>query len=202
MGDLGYTYAMDKPPDGDKPAKKRTGPRKMTRERLGNIARFHVERFSTATGHLRVVLMRRCDRAIRVHGGDRALAATWVEEVLESLVRAGGLNDQKFALSKAQALRRKGKTAGRIRAALMAKGVPRELIDQAVMDSAGPGDEDSAFEAALAYVRRRRLGHFRPKERRKLDPLERRKQEQKDLAALARAGFSFDIARRALETKD
>ncbi|MHB1207819.1 MAG: regulatory protein RecX [Rhodospirillaceae bacterium] len=193
---------MEKPETPEKPVRKRTEPRKMTRERLGNIARFHVERFSTTTGHLRVVLMRRIDRAIRVHGGDRALAATWVEEVLESLVRAGGLNDRQFALSKAQALRRKGRTPGRIRAALMAKGVPRELIDQAVADSSGPDDADDAYAAALAYVRRRRLGAFRPKERRETDPQEKRRQEQKDLAALARAGFSFDIARRALAAED
>jgi regulatory protein len=189
---------MEKPEPPEKPVRKRAGPRKMTRERLGNIARFHIERFSTTTGHLRVVLMRRIDRAIRVHGGDRVLAATWVEEVLESLVRAGGLNDRQFALNKAQALRRKGKTPGRIRAALQAKGVPRELIDQAVADSAGPGDEDNALDAALAYVRRRRLGPCRPEDRQKTDPQEKRRQDQRDLAALARAGFSFDIARRAL----
>jgi regulatory protein len=41
-------------------------------------------------------------------------------------------------------------------------------------------------------VRRRRLGPYRPQE-------ERAARRQRDLGALARAGFSFDVARRALE---
>ena len=184
------------------PSKKRAPVRKMTRERVFNIARFHVERFSTTTGHLRVVLMRRVDRALRVHGGDRAEAARWVDEAVQSLVRAGALNDARFALAKAQALRGKGRTAGRIKVALMAKGVPRELIDQAVADSSGPNDAEAAYASALAYVRRRRLGPFRPKDRVKQDPRELRQQEQKDLAALARAGFPFDIARRVLKAEE
>jgi len=104
----------------------------MTRERVFNIARFHVERFSTTTGHLRLVLMRRADRALRVHGGDRTVVAGWVEEAVQSLVRAGAVDDARFALAKAQALRHRGRTAGRIRAALMSKVVPAELIDKAV----------------------------------------------------------------------
>lgn len=183
------------------PARKRQPMRKMTRERMFNIARFHVERFSTTTGHLRVVLMRRADRTLRVHGGDRAEAATWVDEAIQSLVRAGAINDARFALAKAQALRGKGRTVGRIKVALMARGVPRELIDRAVADSSGPDDAAAAYASALAYIRRRRLGPFRPKDRVKQDPRELRQQEQKDLAALARAGFPFDIARRVLKAE-
>ncbi len=184
------------------PRRKRQPPRKMTRERVFNIAKFHVERFSTTTGHLRTVLMRRCDRALHVHGGDRAEAAAWVDEAVQSLVRAGAIDDARFALAKAQALRGRGRTAGRIKVALMTKGVPRELIDQAVADSSGPDDDEAAYASALAYVRRRRLGPFRPKDRIKSDPKELRNQAQKDLAAVVRAGFAFDIARRALKADD
>src|SRR4051812_48702721 len=76
-GNLSYICVMEKPQEktdkaGAKGPRKRQPPRKMTRERVFNIARFHVERFSTTTGNLRAVLMRRADRALRVHGGDRA----------------------------------------------------------------------------------------------------------------------------------
>ena len=170
----------------------------MTRDRLFNIARFHMERFSCTAAHLRSVLARRADRALKAHGGDRAEALRWIEEAVQSLVRAGVLDDARFALTLAQSLRRKGRAPARIRIALLAKGVPREDIDRAITESAGPGDEDDAYAAALAYIRRRRLGPFRPKDRAKPDAREARQQAQKDLAAVVRRGFSIDVARKVL----
>lgn len=190
---------MEKRETPEKPARRARGtPRKMTKERVFNIARFHMERFSCSASHLRSVLTRRLDRALRVHGGDRSAGLVWVDEAVQSLIRAGVLNDAKFALALATSLRRRGRTPARIQVALMAKGVPRDVAAQAVAESAGPGDADDAHAGALAYIRRRRLGPFRPKERRATDPQEKRRQMQKDLAAVVRAGFSLDVARRVL----
>jgi len=47
------------------------------------------------------------------------------------------------------------------------------------------------LEAARAYARKRRLGAYR-------SPEKRAEYRQKDLASLARQGFSFDIAKQAL----
>ncbi len=182
-----------------KPGRNARGtPRKMTKTRVANIARFHMERFSCSAGHLRSVLTRRVDRALRAQGGDRAEALGWIDEALQSLQRAGVLDDAKFALALATSLRRKGKAPARIQAALMAKGVPRDIAAEAVRESAGPDDADDAYARALAYIRRRRLGPFRVKERAKLAPLDIRRLAQKDLAAVVRAGFAIDIARRVL----
>lgn len=170
----------------------------MTRDRLFNIARFHMERFSCTAAHLRTVLTRRTDRALKAHGGDRSEALGWIEEAVQSLTRAGVLNDARFALTLAQSLRRKGRAPARIRMALLAKGVPREDIDRAIRESAGPGDADDAYAAALAYIRRRKLGPFRPKDRAAPDAREARQRAQKDLAAVVRRGFSIDIARKVL----
>lgn len=187
---------------GETGRKARGTPRKMTKARVINIARFHMERFSCTAGHLRAVLTRRTDRALRAHGGDRAEALAWIEEAVQSLQRAGVLDDAKFALALATSLRRKGKAPARIQGALLAKGVPRDIAAQAVRDSAGPGDAEDAYASARAYIRRRRLGPFRPAEHAKLSPLDRRRLAQKELAAVVRAGFPIDIARRVLAEKD
>src|SRR4051812_21190822 len=107
---------------GSKP-KRKTAPRKMSRRRLENIARFHLERFSTTVVNLRRVLMRRIDRAIRAHGGERGVMAGWVEEILTHLVTSGALDDSRYAAAKAASLKHKGKSGARIRLALRAKGV-------------------------------------------------------------------------------
>lgn len=183
----------------DKPGCKARGtPRKMTQERLSNIARFHMERYSCSAGHLRTVLIRRVDRALRAHGGDRAEALAWVDGAVQTLQRAGVLDDAKFALALATSLRRKGRAPARIQMALLAKGVPRDIAARAVAESAGPDDAEDAYARALSYIRRRRLGPFRPKQRTKLSPLDLRRLAQKDLAAVVRAGFAIEIARRVL----
>ncbi len=77
----------------------------------------------------------------------------------------------------------------------MAKGLEGELIDEVLkeeLETQDPDDPDVELMAARAYVRRRRLGLHRPKDERTL-------RRQRDLAALGRAGFSYEIARRALD---
>jgi len=50
---------------------------------------------------------------------------------------------------------------------------------------------DAELAAARALVKKKRLGASRP-------PAERAEHRRRDLATLARAGFDFDTARRAL----
>ncbi len=60
----------------------------------------------------------------------------------------------------------------------------------ALTDAAVPDDPAAELAAALAYIRRRRMGPFRSPP----DP----EQRLRDLARLARAGFSQSVAEQAL----
>ena len=79
---------------------------------------------------------------------------------------------------------------------MSAKGVGRDLIAAALTSTAitATGD-DATLKAALAYARRRRLGPFGTQTG---DAAAKRKQLSKDLAALGRAGFSYDVAKRVM----
>lgn len=70
----------------------------------------------------------------------------------------------------------------------------REQIDRAisVIDERGEGSE---IEAACALIRRKRLGPYRR-------PADRPEFRQKDLAAMARAGFAIGLAQRLLRASD
>ncbi len=182
-------------------ARQKAVPRKMTRKRLTNIATYHLERFSTTAARLRQVLMRRIDRSIRVHGGDRDEMVAWVDELILQLTASGALDDARYAAAKAANLRRRGKAPARIRAALRAKGVSAADAAAATSGDLHPADEDAALGAALAYAKRRKLGPFRPKERLPGERRERLARLQKDLAAMVRAGFAYDIARRVFATE-
>lgn len=170
----------------------------MTQRRMENIAKFHVERFATTAAHLKRVLLRRAERARRAHGGDAREFAAWADEIVAKMVRSGTVDDARYAMGRATALRLLGKSPGKIRAFLTAKGVGRDLIAAALASTAITAEgDDAALKAALAYARRRRLGPFGIQEG---DADARRKQTSKDLAALARAGFSYDIAKQVMAT--
>lgn len=166
----------------------------MTQRRLENIAKFHIERFATTAANLKRVLTRRTERAIRANGGDKMECAGWIDDLVARFVKAGLVDDARYAMDKAAALRRLGKGPGKIRALLIAKGVDRALVDVALDASAVTiTGEDAAFQAALAYAQRRRLGPFGKEI---TDRDEKRAKATKDLAALGRAGFSYAIAKR------
>lgn len=177
-----------------KSRKPKAAPRPMTQRRLENIAKFYIERFATTAANLKRVLGRRAERALRVHGGDKAECASWIEAVVARFVKAGLVDDVRYTMDKAASLRRLGKGPGKIRALLIAKGVDRALVDVALDAGAMTiTGEDAAFEAALAYARRRRLGPFGADI---TDRDEKRAKATKDLSALGRAGFSYAIAKR------
>jgi regulatory protein len=175
----------------DRPARQRKLPKPATPERLERAALAYLERFASSAESLRRVLMRRIDRSARFHGTDRAQGAAWVEALIERYRRSGLIDDRAYAEAAARSLRRRGGSARMVRMKLAAKGVDAGTVG-AALDAAAEGDPDSELSAARAYARRRRLGPFGPAAGRK----ERR---MRDLAALARAGFSYDMARKVVD---
>jgi regulatory protein len=157
--------------------------RPVDRKALQAAALRYLSQRGTSRTQLGRVLRRRVDRdARRREESPPAEADEWIEAVLDEMEGYGYLDDAKYAADKAKAMRRRGASRRKIEAKLAEKGVPRETAAEAL------GEEDGAAEreAARRLVRRRRFGR---------DP-ERR---QKELAALARAGFRYDVARDVLD---
>ncbi|MDE2229969.1 MAG: RecX family transcriptional regulator [Alphaproteobacteria bacterium] len=177
------------------PRKPRTLPRRMTAERIENVALHYLSRYASSSGNLRRVLMRRVERAAAAHGDDPAAGAHLIEELIAQFLRSGLIDDRAYATQKAASLQRRGASRFGIRGKLRQKGVQADLVVDAVgtLDESGAGAGE--FAAACALIRRRRLGPCRP-------AAMRGAMRQKDLAALARAGFGLDIARRALNAPD
>ncbi len=173
------------------PSSRHRGPKPATAAYLENAALHYLERFASSSGNLRRVLMRKVERSARLHGTDVASGARLVDEIIARYLRSGLLDDRAYAAQKAASLRRRGASRYAIRGKLAVKGVGGDLID-ATLEAETAASE---LAAACALVRRRRLGPCRP-------PGARAGLRQKDLAALARAGFSLDLARRVLGVGD
>jgi regulatory protein len=172
-------------------------PRPLSASALENAALYYLGRFATSSGNLRRVLMRKVARAARA-GGDSgpdtaAAGARMVEAIIARYLESGLLNDRAYAAQAAASLARRGTSRFSIAGKLRQKSVDAELVAEAIttLDEGGA----SELTAACALVRRRRLGPYRA-------PGKRAEWREKDLASLARAGFSLDLARRVLKVPD
>lgn len=170
----------------------------LTREGLERAALRYLERFSASTASLRRVLMARVERSAREHGTERAEGVAWIEALLARYIESGLLNDAVYAEAKAASLRRRGASSRAIRDHLATRGVDAEVAVVALerTDEDGGGGEsaeDSAdVVAARMLARRRRLGPYRA-------PDQRAQNRARDLAALGRAGFDYQTARRVID---
>lgn len=165
-------------------------PRKVSPRYLENAALHYLKRYAATVSQLKRVLLRKVDRSLRFHGGDRAEALQWVDALTDKLIRNGLINDQAYAGQKAQSLRASGRSARVIAQKLRMKGVAPEIVSQKLAEATAEVSEDAA---ARIWARKKRLGPFRR------DAQSRQENRQRDLAALARAGFSFATAKKIID---
>lgn len=191
------------PPPGSAPSAgrgtARRRPRKVTPQYLENAALHYLERFATSAANLRRVLMRKVMLSAREHGTDPDEGAQWVDALVERYQQAGLLDDAAYASMRARSINRQGGSTRAIRAKLAVKGVAADDVEAAVDElRQDVGDPDMA--AAVALARRRGFGPFRRPSlsAKPLPPEERR---MKELAAMARAGFGFDLATRIVDAE-
>ncbi len=165
---------------------------------LHEAALAHLARFSATEAGLRRVLgnrIRRWAREAERAGQDaEAIAAEMARAtaaaaaVAARMVRAGAVDDAAFAAARARRLRGAGRSARATLAHLAQKGVAPDLAAAALQGEDVPDE----YQACLKACRRRRIGPFAAA----ADAAARRKW----LGTLARAGFSGEVARRALAT--
>lgn len=168
-------------------------PRKVTPQSLENAALHYLGRFASSSENLRRVLMRRVERSVRLHDSDRDEGRAAVDRIVARFQASGLVDDRAYAEGRTIALHRRGVPARGIRARLAEKGVASGHIEAALAGLAETGD-NTDFAAAVNLARRRRLGPYRSSSA-------RTDTREKDLAALARAGFSYDVARRIVEAE-
>jgi len=164
----------------------RKPPRQVTTAYLQRAALAYLERYASSAENLRRVLRRKVSNRCRLRGEDPAAFQDMIDEVVAKSLRSGLIDDTRYAEARVATLRRRGGSARAIQAKLSAKGVDRTTIAAAL-----EGEDGDEEQAARAFARRRKLGPFRPGERASY--------RDKDLAAMARAGFRFDVARSIVD---
>ena len=162
---------------------------------LYHAALHYLARYAATEAGLRRVLTQKIDRWARAQTDQDtaepviAAARGAIDGIVQRLVEAGAVSDTAFAESRAKNLLRAGQSNRAVQARLVAKGVAPD-----VARAVSVTDPDTELAAALVLVRKRRIGSYRI-----VEPADAGIR-LKDMGLLARAGFSRDIAERALDT--
>lgn len=176
-----------------RPPQRKRRPMKATDEALERAAQRYLERYDTASGHLRRLLLAKVTLSARLYGTDPEAGAAAIERLLQRFLKAGVLDDRRFAEARLRSLRAKGCSRAMIRARLGAKSLPAALIDDVLATELGRTEERD-LTAALTYAKRRRLGPFRLQDR--------QARRDRDLAALGRQGFDYQTAKKVIDCAD
>jgi regulatory protein len=160
---------------------------------LREAALAYLARYAATEAGLARALERTVDRWARramMEGADSETVATQaataraaVGGVVAGLAGSGAVSDRTFAESRARNLVRGGRSRRAVAAHLASKGVGGDMTREVL-----EAEETDELSAALVLTRRRRIGPFRAGDGDRL----------RELAVLARAGFSHAVATAAL----
>lgn len=146
---------------------------------LERLALRYVERYATTRAKLAAYLRRKLRE--RGWAGE---AEPGVEQLVEKLSELRYVDDASFAAARASGLTRRGFGPRRIALSLRAAGIRDDDLAAAAESVA-----EQAWDAALTFARRKRIGPFAAAAPDRIG-------REKALATMLRAGHAIDMARR------
>lgn len=151
---------------------------------LERIALRYVERYATTRAKLAAYLRRKVRERGWGSEGSPDLDALAVR-----LADLGYIDDAGFAAARASSLSRRGYGPRRVSLALKAAGI--EAKDALAAEATA---REAAWEAALTFARRKKIGPFAPK-------MTDRASREKAFGAMLRAGHDMGMARRIVQAE-
>lgn len=175
----------------------RRKPKKITPTYLHNSGLYYLERFSASKKHFKSVMMRKVKRSCMEHEDqDYEECRLMVDQVADKFEKLEILNDDVYARAVVTSLRRRGVSRTMIINKMRVKGIEsnKALAELNKVDAENyDGHEDPELLAGLKLARKKRIGPFFIGEEQNI---------KKSLGMLARAGFSYDIAKKVLEYEE
>lgn len=171
-------------------------PKKITQSYLTNSGLGYLQRFSASSGHFKIIMRRKIQKSCAFHiDQNEQDCLDILDTVTQKFQDMGYINDDAYAGALVYSYAMKGLSFRRIEQKMRMKSLSSDTVKQAIThykDQQNNTGIDFEKIAALRMTKRKRLGHFRRPEK--------EENKNKELAALARAGFSFETANFALST--
>ncbi len=175
--------------------------RKITQEYLIGAAYRYLGRYASTEGNLKNILHRKAAKILREDNDlsheDKVKinekSAFWIDEIVKKSVKQGLVDDYLYARAKAKSYLRSGNSKTQITHKLYAKLVQPKIVAQVLVEIDSQILDIDIF-AAAKYIKKRRFGSFRVKEKDE-------KSQEKEKNAMLRAGFSYETISKTLQIK-
>ena len=167
---------------------------KISHRYLLGAAYRYLERYATTEANLKFILSRKVERALVDQENSeevREISKIWIKEIVDGCVKQKLVDNKLYAQNRMKSFLNSGNSVSNAKNKLRAKGVPVEVIEE-VVASTYKQTPNANIVSAVKYVKRRRFGPFRVRERME-------NTEQKEFAAMARAGYSYSESAKVLK---
>lgn len=159
----------------------------ITEKKLYNITLFYLTKYDSSTEKVRQMLRRRIHKIITQNKTEVPKETNqWIENIIHKMIDLGYLNDSRFAENQVRILSNQGKSNAFIINKLKQSGISAEKTKLFLREQ--NADE---LTRAIIWLKRHKKGAFRNNYQPNF--------YTKDLTALGRAGFSYEIAVQALQ---
>ena len=154
------------------------------KDKLLKYAIYYLSKYSSSKKNLEFILKKKIrrlsdEKQIRFHLYNE------IQIIIEKLEKLNLINDQVFVESKIQSLQYQAKSQNYIKQYLLKKGIDKQLIEEQIF-LFYENNKNLEKENALKFAKKRNL-------------INNDQDYQKKLSKLARAGFSYDIAKEILK---
>ena len=154
------------------------------KDKLLKYAIYYLSKYSSSKKNLEFILKKKIrrlsdEKQIRFHLYNE------IQIIIEKLEKLKLINDQVFVESKIQSLQYQAKSQNYIKQYLLKKGIDKQLIEEQI-SLFYENNKNLEKENAFKFAKKRNL-------------INNNQDYQKKLSKLARAGFSYDIAKEILK---
>jgi len=154
------------------------------KDKLLKYAIYYLSKYSSSKKNLEFILKKKI-RRLSDEKKIRFNLYNEIQIIIEKLEKLNLINDQVFVESKIQSLQYQAKSKNYIKQYLLQKGIDKQLIEEQISLFYG-NNKNLEKENALKFAKKRNL-------------LDNEQDYQKKLSKMARAGFSYDIAKEILK---
>jgi len=154
------------------------------KDKLLKYAIYYLSKYSSSKKNLEFILKKKI-RRLSDEKKIRFQLYNEIQIIIEKLENLNLINDQVFVESKIQSLQYQAKSKNYIKQYLLQKGIDKQLIEEQI-SLFYENNKNLEKENALKFAKKRNL-------------LNNDQDYQKKLSKMARAGFSYDIAKEILK---
>ena len=154
------------------------------KDKLLKYAIYYLSKYSSSKKNLEFILKKKI-RRLSEEKKIRFQLYNEIQFIIEKLEKLNLINDQVFVESKIQSLQHQVKSKNYIKQYLLQKGIDKQLIEDQI-SLFYENNKNLEKENALKFAKKRNL-------------LDSDQDYQKKLSKMARAGFSYDIAKEILK---